>query len=126
MGPGVALVALGVGGAIAWNRPTWVFITVLGYATALLLGNIMLMPAIRELRISQDCAEVLRPNSTTKATPSPPAAMRNHRWYFMWASGDAQAAHRIAHAEFYSLSNRFANSGWIRRPTTSLGQKCAS
>ncbi len=57
---GAALVALGVGGAIAWNRPTWVFITVLGYATVLLLGHTMLMPAIRELRISQNCAEVLR------------------------------------------------------------------
>jgi 4-amino-4-deoxy-L-arabinose transferase-like glycosyltransferase len=48
-----ALLALGVAGTIAWNRPAWPFVTVLGFGAALLWANTVLVPEIPQLSISK-------------------------------------------------------------------------
>lgn len=48
-----ALAGVGVAGAIAWNRPAWPYVTVLGFGAALLLGNSIVMPTINEFQISK-------------------------------------------------------------------------
>jgi len=54
-----AWLAVGVGGALAWNRPAWPFVTVLAFASALMLGHTVLIPEIQELRVSRLAAAVL-------------------------------------------------------------------
>jgi len=48
-----ALAATGVAGAIAWNRPGWPFVTVLGWGMALAILNAAVLPSVRELQISK-------------------------------------------------------------------------
>lgn len=48
-----ALAAVGIAGTFAWGRPTWPYITVLGYGAVLLLLNTMVLPSIDELQISK-------------------------------------------------------------------------
>jgi hypothetical protein len=48
-----ALVAVGVAGAMSWNKPAWPFVTVFTFAIALLILNSVSMPALRQLTISR-------------------------------------------------------------------------
>lgn len=45
-----AFAAVGIAGTVAWGKPAWIFITVLGYGGSLLIGNTLLVPQIRGLR----------------------------------------------------------------------------
>lgn len=48
-----AFAAVGIAGTIAWRKPAWIFITVLGYGGSLLIANTLLLPQIRGLRTTQ-------------------------------------------------------------------------
>ena len=48
-----ALIAVGVAGAMSWNRPAWPFVTVFTFAVALLLADSISLPAIRQIAISR-------------------------------------------------------------------------
>ncbi len=50
---GAALMAVGVAGAMSWNRPAWPFVTVFTFAIALLLADTVSLPAVRQLDISR-------------------------------------------------------------------------
>ena len=45
---GALFMAAGVAGTIAWNRPGWPFVTVLGWGAALLFMNSVLVPSLGE------------------------------------------------------------------------------
>ncbi|MCL2645394.1 MAG: glycosyltransferase family 39 protein [Phycisphaerales bacterium] len=48
-----AFVAAGVAQAIAWDRPSWPFVTVLGWAAALLVLFALVLPAIEGIQVSR-------------------------------------------------------------------------
>ena len=47
-----ALLAVGVAGAVAWNRITWPFVIVMGWAAALMIMNAVLLPQMSVLQVS--------------------------------------------------------------------------
>ncbi len=51
-----AFVAAGVAGTIAWNRPSWPFVTVLGWGGALLFANTLVVPQMKMLAVSKRVA----------------------------------------------------------------------
>jgi 4-amino-4-deoxy-L-arabinose transferase-like glycosyltransferase len=54
-----ALVAAGVAGALAWNRPAWPFVTAMAFGMALMIGGTGLVPALQEFRISEKASATL-------------------------------------------------------------------
>ncbi len=55
-----ALAATGVAGAIAWNRPGWPFVTVLGWGMALAILNATVLPDMPELQVSKQALADVR------------------------------------------------------------------
>ncbi len=53
---GALFVAAGFAGTIAWNRPSWPFVTVLGWGAALLFMNVVVLPQVGALHLSQRIA----------------------------------------------------------------------
>ncbi len=51
-----AFVGAGVAGTIAWNRPSWPFVTVLGWGAALLFMNALVLPETSALQVSERVA----------------------------------------------------------------------
>ncbi len=49
----VALAATGVVGALAWNRPAWPLLTILGFGLSLLLLNTVALPRVKGLDLSR-------------------------------------------------------------------------
>jgi 4-amino-4-deoxy-L-arabinose transferase-like glycosyltransferase len=52
-----ALIATGVAGAIAWNRPTWPFVMVLGWGATLLYANTVLVPEMPSLQLGKSAGQ---------------------------------------------------------------------
>jgi 4-amino-4-deoxy-L-arabinose transferase-like glycosyltransferase len=48
-----ALAAAGVAGAIAWGRPTWPMVTVMGWGVVLFLANTLLLPEVPALQLGK-------------------------------------------------------------------------
>jgi 4-amino-4-deoxy-L-arabinose transferase-like glycosyltransferase len=49
----IALAATGVAGAMAWNRPPWPMITLLGFGLSLILLNTIALPQVKGLELSR-------------------------------------------------------------------------
>jgi 4-amino-4-deoxy-L-arabinose transferase-like glycosyltransferase len=48
-----ALFAAGFAGFLAWNQPTWPFVTVLGWGAALLIASTLVLPNVKSLRVNK-------------------------------------------------------------------------
>lgn len=55
-----ALIATGVAGAIAWNRPAWPYVTVLCFGMTLMIADISTLPSIKALQISREAGQQMR------------------------------------------------------------------
>ena len=55
-----ALLAAGVAATFAWNRPSWPFVTALGWAGALLLISSLVLPSIESIQTSRIIGSAMR------------------------------------------------------------------
>ncbi len=55
-----ALIATGVAGAFAWNRPAWPYVTVLCFGLTLMIADVSTLPSIKALQLSREAGQQMR------------------------------------------------------------------